>query len=90
MEVYAGLLLITLGISYLLVRFFQLGSTSNVVNDKATGSLQEQSRSNRRKRSGLAGLSVAGSRFKRTDKSMAMARRSTASNAGIIQKPWGW
>ena len=90
MEVYAGLLLITLGISYLVVRFFQLSSASNVVNDKAAGSLQKQSRSSRRKRSGLAGLSVAGSRFKRTDKTMTMARRSPALNAGIIQKPWGW
>ena len=37
-----------------------------------------------------AGLPARESRFNPTKKSMAMVRKSSAVNAGTIQKPWGW
>ena len=90
MGLYAGLLLITLGIGYLMARLFQFRSSSTVVRVKSVSSPQEKRRSDKGKRRGFAGLSILGSRVKRTDKPMTMVRRSSALNAGAIQKPWGW
>ena len=88
MEVYAGLLMIALGIAYLLVRVIQFHSTSGEVKKEVAGSPQKQLRSDRGKRKGDAGLPARGSRFNRTEK--AMARRSSVVNVGAIQTPWGW
>lgn len=90
MELYAGLLLVTLGVAYLLVRAIQFHSTSGVVKEAVAGSPQKQFRPHRGKRKSHAGLPARGSRFKPAERSMTMARRSSAVNAGIIQKPWGW
>ena len=90
MEVYAGLLIIALGIAYLLVRAIQFHSTSGVVKEEVAGSPQKQLRSHRGKRKGYAGLPARGSRFNPTEKAMAMARRSSVVKIGAIQTPWGW
>ena len=96
MELYVGLFLITFGIAYLVMMAINRHSTVNVVNEKVTGSLQAQLKSHRRKRKTLGGSPTAGSRFKRTDKTMIMARGTaalngtSALNTGIIRKPWGW
>lgn len=91
MEVYAGLLLVALGIAYLLVRAIQSRTTpSSVVKKRAAGSHQKQLQSNRRKMKGFAGKPSRRSRINSTEKTMAMVRRSSATNVGTIQKPWGW
>lgn len=90
MEVYAGLLVIALGIAYLVVRAIQFRSASGVVKEEVAGSPQKQPRSLRRKQKGHAGLPARGSRFNRTKKAMAMDRRNSVVNGGAIQTPWGW
>ena len=90
MEVYAGLLLIALCIAFVVVRVTNFRSTSSVANEKIAGSHQAQPKSQRRKRKAFGASSTAGSRFKQTDKTMTMARGTSAANAGIIRKPWGW
>ena len=90
MEVYAGLLLVALGVAYFVVRAFQLRPTSSVSKEEVSASIQKQFRSHGRKLKGAAGLSTPGSRFNPAKKSMTMARRSSAINEGTIQKPWGW
>lgn len=90
MEAYAGLLLIALSIAFIVVRVTNFRTTLSLAYEKAAGSHQAQLESQRRKRKTFGASSTAGSRFKQTDKTMTMARGTSAVNAGTNRKPWGW
>ena len=83
MGIYVGLLLITLAIGYLAVRFFQTRVAGKGTDEKKASSPNARQKPHRSKQKETMG---PGSRSKPT----AKAIRRSALMAGTIQKPWGW
>lgn len=86
MELYAGLFLVAIGISYLTVRIIQSRSTSRIVKHATKSNrpgLKSTLRSKQKDSSGPVSSSARG-------KSAGKSLNRSALVAGTIQKPWGW
>jgi hypothetical protein len=83
MELYAGLFLVTIGIGYLTVRYFQYRFPRRGVKDIKAGPSQA-SRQSYRSRNKPAETSAARS------KSVTRSLGRPTLVAGSVQKPWGW
>ena len=86
MELYAGLLLVAIGIGYLVVRFMQLRSTVRIVKHVTTGNRSRPKNTLRNNGKNSSGSKSPGS----SGKSAGRSLNRSALVGGSIQKPWGW
>lgn len=86
MELYAGLLLVAIGIGYLVVRLMQPRSTVRIVKHVTTGNRSRPKNTLRNNRKDSSGSKSPGS----SGKSAGRSLNRSALVGGTIQKPWGW
>ena len=86
MELYAGLLLVAIGIGYLVVRFMQRRSTVRNLKHATTGNRSRPKNTLRNKQKDSLGSKSPGSRGKSAGRTL----NRSALIGGTIQKPWGW
>ena len=86
MELYAGLLLVAIGIGYLAVRAMHSRSTVRIVKHATTGNRSRPKITPRNKQKGSLYSKSPGSRGKPAGRTL----NRSALVAGTIQKPWGW
>lgn len=86
MELYAGLLLVAIGIGYLVARSMQSRYTARIVKHATTGNRSRPKNTLRNKQKDSSGSKAPGSRGKSAGRSL----NRSALAGGSIQKPWGW
>lgn len=86
MEMYAGLFLVAIGISYLTVLAIQSRSTSRIVRHATKGNRPGSINKLRNKQIDSPGPMSSSARGKSAGKSL----NRSALVGGTIQKPWGW
>ena len=86
MELYAGILLVALGIGYLVVRLMQPRSNVRTAKHATTGNSSRPKNKLRNKQKDSLGSKSPGSRGKSAGRTL----NRSALVGGTIQKPWGW